>query len=86
MKKIVMFVIGVFLAVTGLLIGKQQSPVAVHADAQDAGRYSLFRTDADTNFYDRGVFFLDSASGAVYRYDWDKKELIEVPKVGANAK
>lgn len=86
MKKIPMVLIGGFLAVAGFLIGKQQSPVAVHADSQDAGRYSLFRTDADTNFYDRGVFFLDTASGAVYRYDWDKKELIEVPKVGAGAR
>lgn len=86
MKKIPMFLIGVLLTVAGFLIGKQQPTLTVHADAQDAGRYSLFRTDADTNFYDRGVFFLDSASGAVYRYDWDKKELIEVPKVGTNAK
>ena len=47
------------------------------------GRWSvlLFRTDSATNFYDRGVFFIDSASGDVYRYDWDKKELIEVPKM-----
>lgn len=78
MKNIVICAI---LATTAFVLGRKTSITTVHGDAPEDGRYSLFRTDADTNFYDRGVFFIDSASGDVYRYDWDKKQLIEVPKV-----
>jgi len=76
-------VICAILATASFVLGRETSTTAVHGDAPEGGRYSLFRTDADTNFYDRGVFFIDSASGAVYRYDWDKKQLVEVPKVRA---
>lgn len=73
--------VGVVLVIAGFALGRETTPAHVHGDTVDNGRFSLFRTEADTNFYDRGVFFVDSASGAVYRYDWDKKELIQIPKV-----
>lgn len=74
-------VICAILVTAAFVLGRETSTSAVHGDDLQGGRYLLFRTDADTNFYDRGVFFVDSASGDVYRYDWDKKQLIEVPKV-----
>lgn len=76
-------VICAILATASFVLGRETSITSVHGDAAEGGRYSLFRTDSDTNFYDRGVFFIDSASGDVYRYDWDKKQLVEVPKVKA---
>ncbi|MGB6875258.1 MAG: hypothetical protein WBD87_04420 [Candidatus Acidiferrales bacterium] len=86
MKNILRVLVAAFLIAAGFVAGKEKSTITVHADSPETGRYSLFRTDADTNFYDRGVFFLDSSTGAVYRYDWDRKELIEVPKIGADTK
>lgn len=69
------------LLIAGFALGRETTPARVHGDTVDNGRYTLSRPEAAMNLYDRGVFFLDSASGAVYRYDWDKKELIEVPKI-----
>lgn len=73
--------VSVLLLIAGFVLGRETIPARVHGDTVDNGRYTLSRPEAATNFYDRGVFFLDSASGAVYLYDWDKKELIEVPKI-----
>lgn len=78
MRKVAIYV---SLAITAFVVGWETKAPPVHGDILAEGRYSLFRTSSDSNFYDRGVFFIDSASGDVYRYDWDKKELIEAPKV-----